>query len=397
MIKIISQALLFLLIAYILSSPCTEKTELLLGEDESTCESLLTEDNNTVTSCIFDKETKGCKEVTCNSLPYEECHKFHYDRGLKMCYPNPKKEKCELKICEDFNIDNCLAFRTNDNERRCLPNKNNTACQLQTCEELSNCSLFKTDNPHEMCLPITHVLGVNCLMKLCYQLTTDCGSFSHPDFPQYICDKEDPDLYFCSTRQRKCEEMDLDKCYLFIQNDINVKSKCMLNKEKTSCVQTFCENLNKNECSSFIMPYDSEEKCVPNGENCILKTCSDLSVEECPNLIFENNNYKCDASSGQCKMTKCSELEGDKCGDFIPNNPILKCAKDEVDGKCYIEERTCEELPVNMCDKIDFSPKKCVLSKDKKKCEWKHDEPIQNGTNGIKFYLVGLCLFAFIF
>ena len=371
MINKISLYLLFLLLKYIYSSPCTEKTELSEGEPENICESLSTVDDNTNTSCVYDTETKGCKEVTCSSLPYGECSKFHYKQEIKMCYQNFKKKKCELKACADFKVYNCEEFKSSDNSKRCLPNEDNTACKLQTCEELKkDCHKFINRDPNEMCVENEDFDG--CHTWRCTDMNKNCKTFQHPLFPQYLCiDKGN--VGQCVLKVRDCAEMAKDTCYLYGLYDER-KYRCIYNPKKMplpKCEKKFCEDLVNEECDTYLVPFDWGEKCLPNpdGEKCILKSCANLTVEECPTFIFDNNNFKCDASSGKCQLTKCTDLDGENCGNFVPNNPLFKCIKNELNGKCYIEEKTCEELPVDMCDKIDVSPKKCVLSKNQTNCE----------------------------
>ena len=223
MIKHISLYLLFFLITYSYCSPCTEKIEILPNETERICESLSTTDDNFETSCIYDFQTRKCKEVTCSSLPYGECEKFVYKLNSKTCYSNPEKKICELLECSQFPLDKCTEFKSKNHFKRCLPNSDYTECQYQSCLELNqNCEGFITGNADEMCFETSHGEHVKayCHIYRCTEKQGNCSMWDTSNYPQYTCVNETGGE-FCQIRLKKCEELDPENCYLFGTSDRN--------------------------------------------------------------------------------------------------------------------------------------------------------------------------------
>lgn len=383
MIKKISFYLLFLLIIYIYSSPCTEKTQLLDGEKKSICESLSTEDDNTITSCIYDEDSKGCKEVTCSSLPFEDCEKFHYKQEQKICFKNVRKYKCELKACSDLKVYDCDAFKSKDINRKCIPTDDFSSCKLQTCSELKNdCGRFYSSNPDETCIfnPNTGF----CELKKCSDIKTDCTNefpITNPAYNNYICEANS--ATHCILNFKNCRNFDTKNCldfgllYRDVPSICRIKSFSIIGGDESKCDLTLCNELPTDQCDEFIYPYEVPKKCVYDSESysCEDMYCSNFPVSECTSIRFENPNFKCVVNDDECKLSKCTDFNEDNCGEFIPNDILYKCVKNELNNKCKIVEKPCHELPTNKCDKIVYSAtRKCVLAKNGTQCIFDDEE-----------------------
>lgn len=372
------------LIAYTQCSECQEKTSLSDGEDESICNSLTTS-NSDIYICLYDQETSGCAEKTCEEMPVHNCHNFPTTSDNKKCIQN-SDGSCSLKSCSDLPVSECNYFYSLGG-KLCLPKSDNSGCSLVACEDLhSNCGKFSAGYRDEKCVLKSDNSG--CELIKCSDLTSNCESF----VPESLYDKcamnNAGDA--CEIQERQCEEFPSDKCYSFYGGDSS--HSCLPNEDNTACVYKTCAELSNSECNKF-KSNDGSQKCLPDGDGCSLKSCGSLSVSECSSLQFDDPEFKCEVIEGTCTLIKCSEM----CEQFTPTDPLYKCYNE--DGDCYTDLQDCQDLPNNLCEKWnavlaeeddDETEYQCVKGESKCKLVKK------NSSNGLNISLSLLFLISLI-
>ena len=126
-----------------------------------------------------------------------------------------------------------------------------------------------------------------------------------------------------------------------------------------------------------------------------IKTCEDLTVNECESLVFDGNDLKCFLENNQCKLSSCYDSAGE-CESFIANIPIFYCKEDSLSGRYSLYSKKCEEMPNDLCDlwneKLKTGDGKCVQGKDK--CKLKYEDGLNffDSAEMIVLILVGLDL-----
>lgn len=327
--------LLSLTVSY--CSECTDKTKLSDDEDKYICYNLETSSDEK--ACMYDETNKKCVEKGCSELSVDDCSHIYNVRdesssSYKNCIRNEAKTGCELVKCEDL-TSNCGRFPVYDSrDENCTLNSAKNKCELQKCSAL----------------------------------TSNCNNFFPYDYRYKCVSNSDSG---CKYEEKQCEELDTDKCNQYSYSS-DSDTRCILNSKTNKCQLLKCEDLSSSECSKFYI--DSREKvCAPYENNCKIQSCSELTKEVCETVEFSYEGSRCvySAENG-CKLMECNKQTKETCGQFVPLDPLSKCAYDEEDEKCHIEEKECEELSKDQCDLynteeyLEEGGKKCV--EDDGKC-----------------------------
>ena len=94
----------------------------------------------------------------------------------------------------------------------------------------------------------------------------------------------------------------------------------------------YCNDLSSSECSTFRLNIP-DQVCLPDGEKCRIKSCSEFTnKEECESIKFTDKGYKCVFSENNgCEFSSCyyddNGVPPSDCEQFIPVDPLYKCIK----------------------------------------------------------------------
>ena len=331
-----------LLVCFLLSltvsycSECTDKTDISAEEGEDECEGSKTSSNEK--TCIYDEKNKKCVEKECSELSVDKCTYISqiYDEstsGYINCLPKDDKSGCQFVKCEDL-TSNCEKFPVYDSrDEKCVLNSGKSKCEIQKCSEL----------------------------------TSNCENFS-PFSSQYKCVSNSNSG--CKYEAKNCDELDTNQCYQYpYRND---ETQCILNTKTNKCQLYKCQELPSSECSKFEV-YSDSQTCAPYENNCKIQSCSELTKEVCETATFNSRGTKCTYSTEKgCTLIKCNQMTKATCGQFVPLDPLSKCAYDEDDEECGIEDKECTELSKGQCDLynteeyLEEGGKKCI--EDDGKC-----------------------------
>ena len=277
----------------------------------------------------------------------------------KRCIEKDDKSGCRLIYCEDL-TSKCERFFTGFEEINCVLNQKGNQCQLANCTEqpISNCGGFTPYTSSSKC-----TLNINGTQ--------------------------------CEIQDKDCEELDPEECRAYHADE---NSNCVLDSSAKKCKKIHCEDLASSQCSTFRL-YVPNKVCLPDGEKCKVKSCSEFSTkEECEAIKFTDEGYKCVFSDdngcefSQCYYDKTGGTPPTNCEEFIPINALYKCTKDKYGGVgCGIYQKECEELQQGQCDLFNTEDN----LEDKGKCFEKNGYCVLDYSQNLDFSILFLFLLFF--
>ena len=332
-------------------------------EEEDICIKLKVKDGDTDKRCVYDYESKKCKEV------YNECGAYNELSST---------QKSKLS-CEDI-----------------IPRGEKKICYLDTdnkCKERDReCSDYKSYEPEEeYCLKLLDVsTGKECKLNesKCYEKYIDCESYTEGD--KKTCQSITP-----SQKGAKCILENDSRCISYLT--------CSQAKEKSECSMAKPED---NDSSKTCLFVDGE--CIENYKLCEYYT--GYLKSDCENIIQENG-YKCQFEEGFCQSFEklCSEAISEKdCGAItrisqsgaitrISQSDKKVCEYDKSSGKCFENYKFCSDYTGTdpaICTNIKpYDPDnsntketayKCVYEDENVGCDKKLlDCSVANGKNSL--------------
>ena len=320
---------------------------------------------NNCTNCTLGKTGINCDKncpSNCN-LTLKNCDK---NGKCSSCIDGYKGEKCEDKCsdncskCDQYN-NKCYeckkSFWGENCEEKCPKH-----CINQTCsKDKGKCECEKNFVQKEGCNEcILNYTGEycndNCFVG-CNLSKGNCDRYTK----ECICNKG----YFLKDCSMECSENCLEK------NCNNMTGYCF------ECINGFYGDFCNDKCP------DNCKKC--NRENGKCETCEDnyyLKEEKCIECSEDCLNKTCNNITGRCINCK----NNDKYGDFCNKTCPINCVEDEMKGNCERTNGTCNKgckgnfngIYCNNCKEEYYNLTTC-----EEKCSEFCLEKKCNDTNGI--------------
>lgn len=261
------------------------------------------------------------------------------------------ENKCHKpKTCEDYDS-NCSGRSTTDNNKLCILSENKCIEQYKTCEIYNSLTDGKIKKDCEDIKP----LKKNASNNNDFDISSKC-----------VWEKENDsdNSESCLRVKKECRDIyNSDECFAYTPETQN--AICIYDNDNDECkeVYTSCQlNSQSNDCKAVEI-YDEKrvidysKYCEFTSPTCAQKTfskCADynqkktLDIGYCSNIDLNKNNRKCAFVGSECveQPQTCDETETDreKCKEIILINDEDKYYECDMDkDKCKKKQKLCSE------------------------------------------------------